>query len=116
MAKLRPNTKQFIFEVIGLQTARGRLIFLGAASLIIYILPIRVLAGLSLWEKLAIDAPSIGLTRAYHYILHGDIGRAWDQNIGIFLVLAVGIPLIAKDVYNVIKQLMLRSHYGRPKQ
>lgn len=108
--------KQIIFEVIGLQTARGRVLFFALATFIIYLLPIRFLGNLSIWQKLDIDAPSIGLTRAYHYILHGDFDKAWNQNWLIFLVVALGLPIIAKDVYNVVKQLMLRSNYGRTEQ
>ncbi len=100
-------------ECLGLQTARGRLTFFMIASLFIYLLPIDVLSHLSLWQKLDIDAPSIGLTRAYHHVLHGNFEGAWDQNRLIFVVVALGLPIIAKDVYNVVKQLMLRSNHGR---
>jgi hypothetical protein len=102
-----------LLEVIGLQTARGRLLFFVVASVIIFILPTKVLGGFSIWQRLDIPSPSIGLTRAYHYILHGDLERAWQQNSLIFVVLLIGLPLLTKDVYNVVKQLNTRSDHGR---
>ena len=78
--------------------------FFGVASMIIFFLPVKVLGGFSLWHRLDIPSPSIGLTRAYHYVLHGDIHDARQQNSLIFLVLLIGLPLIIKDLYNVIKK------------
>jgi hypothetical protein len=108
MAVLPRRYVKLLTEVVGLQTARGRVLFFGFASFWIFLLPISVLKNFSIWQKLGIDSPSIGLTRAYHYVLHGDLVKAWEQNGLIFIILLIGVPIIIKDVYNVTKQLMLR--------
>ncbi|HET7630002.1 MAG TPA: DUF2752 domain-containing protein [Candidatus Saccharimonadales bacterium] len=100
---MRQAAKLFI-ETIGLQTERGRLLFFTVASLIILALPYNALAHLSLWQRLGFDsAPSIGLTRAYWQVLHLDIDAAWSRNPLIFLVLAVGLPLLAIDAWRLVR-------------
>ncbi len=99
-------TKRIAIETIGLQTSRGRLAFFTVVSFIVFLLPIKTLAGFSLWGKIGFDLPSIGLTRAYHYVLHGNFEQAWQQNGLVFIVLLIGLPLLIKDVYNVVKQLI----------
>lgn len=94
---------RLLFEVVGLQTPRGRLIFFALASLAIFVVPFHLLGQLSIWQRLGIPAPSIGLTRAYWHLLHLDPGAAWDRNPLIFAVLAVGLPLLAKDAYKLHK-------------
>lgn len=88
-----------ITEIIGLQTPRGRVICFLAASAAIFVAPYDWLAGLSLWQRLGIDAPSIGLTRAYWHILHLDPVAAWQRNRLIFVVLAIGLPMLARDAF-----------------
>lgn len=97
---------QKITESIGLQTSAGRLVFFIIASVFIFFLPTSTLAEFSIWQKLNIPSPSIGLTRAYHHILHGNIDLAWQQNKLIFAVLLIGLPLLAKDVYNISKKIV----------
>lgn len=99
------SMKRWIVEVIGLQTSRGRLVFFGIVCFVVFLLPTHILANFSLWSKLDISAPSIGLTRAFHHVLHGNFEQAWQQNGLIFVVLLIGLPLLAKDVYNVTKKL-----------
>lgn len=108
MPRLPQRYINLLLETIGLQTARGRVLFFGLVSFCVFLLPITVLKNFSIWQKVGVDSPSIGLTRAYHYVLHGDFSKAWEQNGLIFIVLLIGVPIIAKDVYNVTKQLMLR--------
>ena len=110
------SAKRILLESISFSTSRGRVIFFMSASLLIYVLPISVLAGFSLWSKLGVPSPSIGLTRAYHYILHGDFNAAWAQNNLIFVVLVIGLPIIAKDVYTVLKLKQGIIRHGRSKQ
>lgn len=101
---------QIILETISLQTARGRLLFFMTASLAIFITPYSVLSHLSIWQRIGFDsAPSIGLTRAYWHLLHLDPSAAWQRNHLIFLVLAVGLPLIAQDALSTKKWLKERS-------
>ena len=92
---------EIVWETIGLRTPRGRLIFFALVTLAVFIAPISALSHLSLWQALHIPAPSIGLTRAYHYLLHGDVTAAYHRNRLIFLVLMVGLPILLKDLYNV---------------
>lgn len=91
-------------EIVGLQTARGRLLFFAIASLGIFLAPYDWLAHLSLWQHLGIQAPSIGLTRAYWRLMHGDIFGAFERNPLIFIVLAIGLSLLALDIRKLIKQ------------
>lgn len=88
-----------ILEVIGLQTARGRIMFFLVVSLVIFSTPYSVLSGLSIWQRLGIDSPSIGLTRAYWHILHLEFVAAWHRNPLIYAVLVLGLPLLARDAY-----------------
>ena len=88
-------------EIIGLQTPRGRLLFFALISSAIFVAPYDVLAHLSLWQRLGIPSPSIGLTRAYWHILHLDFGAAWHRNRLIYPVLAIGLPLLARDAYRL---------------
>lgn len=99
------NLLQQTIEAIGLQTSTGRLLFFLIATIVIFLLPVSALAEFSIWQKLGVPSPSIGLTRAYHHILHGNIDFAWQQNRLIFVVLLIGLPLLAKDVYNVSKKI-----------
>jgi hypothetical protein len=86
-----------LVEFIGLQSARGRLFFFATITIIIYLAPYHLLGHLSIWQALHIPSPSIGLTRAYHLFLHGDFGGAWERNKLIYLVFAVGFPVLMRD-------------------
>lgn len=88
-------------EVIGLQSPRGRIIFFTIASISIFLTPYRLLSELSLWQRLGLDVPSVGLTRAYWHVLHLDVVAAWERNPLIFLVIAVGLPIIILDIYKL---------------
>ena len=97
--------RRLFVEVISLQTPRGRLIFFGMVSMLVFIAPYTWLANLSLWQRLGLDgAPSIGLTRAYWHILHLEFAAAWERNKLIYLVLAIGLPLLVRDI------LLVRRH------
>ena len=65
--------------------------------------PYEWLARLSIWQAFNIPSPSIGLTRAYHLLLHGDVDGAWQRNKLIFIILAVGFFILARDVRIVYK-------------
>ena len=96
-----------------LRSARGRLLFFVLASVVIFVLPIQILSHFSIWGFIGFDqAPSIGLTRAYHYVLHADFSAAWHRNRLIFVILLVGLPLLAKDGYNVINTFNKRKYHG----
>jgi hypothetical protein len=87
-----------------LQTARGRLLFFAVISLLIFVAPYEWLGRLSIWQALNIPSPSIGLTRAYHLLLHGDFEGAWQRNKLIFVVIAIGLFILVRDILTVMKQ------------
>ncbi|MFZ1483593.1 MAG: DUF2752 domain-containing protein [Candidatus Saccharimonadales bacterium] len=67
--------------------------------MLIFIAPYAWLASLSLWQRLGFEgAPSVGLTRAYWHVLHLDFYAAWERNKLIYLVLAIGLPLLVRDI------------------
>ncbi len=89
----------FVFEVVGLQTARGRLLCVGLITIAVFSAPYSWLAHLSLWDRLGWhSAPSIGLTRAYWLLLHGQPRAAWHRNWLIYLVLVILLPLLIRDI------------------
>ena len=97
--------RKLFIEIVSLQTPRGRLIFFGIVSLLVFIAPYEWLANLSLWQRLGFEsAPSIGLTRAYWHVLHLDFYAAWERNKLIYVVLAIGLPLLARDILLVLRQ------------
>jgi hypothetical protein len=72
------------------------------------------LAHVSLWAKLGMDwMPSIGLTRAYWLVLHGDFVAAWHRNGLIYLVLLVGIPLLLKDIWQLVRKFHQKQPEGQ---
>lgn len=95
---------KLVIETIGLQTPRGRLLFFGTASVLVFCVPYRLLEGLSLWQRLDIPSPSIGLTRAYRHVLHMDVAAAWQRNPLIFLVITIGAPILARDCYLLLRK------------
>lgn len=89
-------------EIIGLQSARGRLVFFCIVTVIIFLLPYSLLGNLSIWQRIGLEwAPSIGLTRAYWLVLHLDFAAAWQKNPLIYAVLAIGLPLLGKDILSL---------------
>lgn len=89
---------QLIREVLALETPRGRLLVFGVLTLAIFFSHYHWFDHLSLWGDLGIHAPSVGLTRAYWLVLHGHLAAAWHRNCLIYLVLVVGLPLLALDI------------------
>lgn len=97
--------KQAALDIIGLQTPSGRLILFSLASAIIFVLPQSVLGEFSLWARIGLEnAPSVGLTRAYNHVLHGNLAEAWTRNALIFVVLAVGLPLLVNDAVKLVSR------------
>lgn len=97
------NAKNLCIELVSLSTPRARLCFWALATTIIFLLPYRFFENLSLWQRIGWDsAPSIGLTRAYWLLIHGDIAAAWERNSVIFVVIAIGIPILIMDAYKLV--------------
>lgn len=91
-------------EVITLSTSRGRLLFFIVATSIIFITPYKYLSGLSLWQRIGWDwAPSIGLTRAYHLLIHGNPVAAWQRNPLIYLVVTIGAIVLVGDLIKIFR-------------
>lgn len=78
---------------------------IGAISWLVFIVPYAWLSNLSLWQALGWEsAPSIGLTRAYWLLIHGDPIAAWNRNPLIYAVLPVVGAIIAKDIATLAAQ------------
>jgi hypothetical protein len=89
---------------VGLQSPRGRLLFFAVITIAVFVVPYDWLAHLSLWQALHIPAPSIGLTRAYHLLLHGNIAGAWRRNELIFPIIGVGTVVLGNDARVMFKR------------
>lgn len=108
--KPRGNSAQLLWSVVGLQTPAGRILFFVAVTVGVFIVPFRWLENLSLWKRLDIPSPSIGLTRAYWRLLHGDIVGTWQQNKLIFVVIMVGLIVLGRDIYTLIQYRRTLTH------
>ena len=95
-----------ILKLISLQTAPSRLFFFTTITAVIYNVSYSFLdsAKLSLYERLHINAPSIGLTRAYWKLLHGDAMGAWHRNKLIYIVVAILIGIVIRDIISLMKR------------
>jgi len=102
MKKRFDRMGQLSIETIGLSTSRGRIIFFVLLSTIIFIVPAKWPFTFSVWQHLGIAAPSIGLTRAYRDLLHGEFTHAWQQNKLIYAVVIVGGIVLIKDVLTLL--------------
>lgn len=100
---------KLLIEIIGLQTPRGRLLFFAIVSLAVFISPFEWLSNLSIWQRLDIPSPSIGLTRAYWHLLHLDPVSAWQRNKLIFLVIAFGSVILLRDAYMLFRSKPVRE-------
>jgi len=103
MKKHTNDIGRLLIETIGLSTPRGRILFFIALSTIIFLVPAKWPFTFSLWQHLGIASPSIGLTRAYRFVLHGDFSEAWRQNKLIYAVVIVGGTLLIKDALTLMR-------------
>lgn len=95
-------------SAVTLATPEARLGVWLTLSLAIYFVPYRWLENLSLLKFLGWEsAPSIGLTRAYRLLLHGQLDEAWAMNPLIVVVLVIGVPLLTADFIKVTRNLRL---------
>lgn len=102
MIKLRKLLTRVLIETVGLSSPRGRIIFFVLISAAIFAMPPRWPVTFSVWHRLGIASPSIGLTRAYRLVLHGDFIHAWQQNKLIYVVILVGGVVLAQDVRTIM--------------
>lgn len=98
--------REFLFRTISLQTPLSRLLVFGVLTIAIFFSSYDWLAHLSLWDRFGLEwMPSIGLTRAYWLLIHGDPVGAWQRNGLIYLVLAVGLPILIRDAWTMYRQV-----------
>lgn len=103
MKKQSSGVKALLVEIVGLSSPRGRLLFFVVISAVIFLAPPKWPISFSLWQHLGVPSPSIGLTRAYRLVLHGDFAAAWQQNKLIYAVIIIGGWLLAKDIFALIR-------------
>lgn len=102
----RPYWLPHLLRVLTLSTPQARLTIWAALTGLIYVAPFQLLANLSLLERLGWEsAPSIGLTRAYWLVLHGRLEEAYSMNRLIYLVLAIGLPMLALDAVRIFRNM-----------
>lgn len=95
-------------DIVALQSPIGRLVFATIAITAIFFAKYSWLENLSLYKRLGLAwVPSIGLTRAFWYLIHGELVAAWQRNWLIFPVLFVGLSILAVDVYRLASQKRL---------
>jgi hypothetical protein len=100
-----PRQVKRVLEFLGLQTPISRITIIGGITLALYLIDYRQLLKLptiSLYSLAKIPSPSIGLTRAYWYLIHGKFTDAYRMNRLIYIVAAVVIILAAIDLYRII--------------
>jgi len=66
-------------------------------------------ARLSLYERGGIDSPSIGTTRAYWRVLHGDFSGAYERNNLIIFIAPLIILIYVSAVYKLISGKILKN-------
>ncbi|MDP4038812.1 MAG: DUF2752 domain-containing protein [bacterium] len=107
MPKVNRSLANKLFNFIGLQTPIARIVFFLAISLIIFIIPYQTLMrspNISIWSWLNIPAWSIGLTRAYSKLLHGDFHGAYKQNLLIYPVVIIVLAIMTSDIYKIAQK------------
>ena len=89
-----------------MQDPVSRLLIIGTVTLTVALIDYNSLLKiptLSVYSRLGIPSPSIGLTRAYWYLLHGKWLDAYNMNRLVYLVAAVLIVLVIVDAVNIIR-------------
>jgi hypothetical protein len=88
-----------ILQLCTLSTPSQRLLVWAILTLLIFFSEFNWLENLSLYKRIGLDwVPSIGLTRAYWLLLHGNISAAVEMNPLIVPVIIAGGTLLIKDV------------------
>lgn len=94
-------------DLIGLQTPPARLAVFSSITLFLVVIPYHTLLSIptvSVFARVGIHSPSIGLTRAYWYVLHGQFQNAWQMNKLIFLVVPIVLALVVRDLLMLIRK------------
>jgi hypothetical protein len=89
-------------QSLTLSTPKGRVFAWIIATLLLLLIPYTWLSHLSLWQRLGLDwAPSIGLTRAYWLLIHGQPAAAVDLNALIIPVCVIGLVVLTWDLRRI---------------
>lgn len=104
--KIRPyiaHVSGFFSEAVTLSSARGRIFFFCMLTGILLIIPYHTLESthLSVYAWLKLPSPSVGLTRAYWKLIHGDVVGAWHRNALIFVIVAVWSFVMGRDSHTL---------------
>ena len=98
------NLGKLVHEAVTLSTPQGRLTAWLLLSVIIFLSPFHWLGNLSVWQRIGWDsAPSIGLTRAYWLLLHGDIDAALQRNRLILPIVVIGLAMLSVDALRIAR-------------
>lgn len=99
--------KNNLINIIGLQTPEARILFFLLVTIVMLFISFEGLTNgpvLSIYSRLSIPSPSIGLTRAYWHFVHGNYQAAWQINHLIYLVVIIITIITALDVKTIIKK------------
>lgn len=108
------TVKQWLVDLIGLQTPGSRLTVILGISASLYSISYSTLLSIptiSIFARLHVPSPSIGLTRAYWYLIHGQFGNAWHMNKLIFIVFGVIVGLVVIDSVTIARNLLKAKEY-----
>ena len=98
MRSIQGRSLAVALEAVTLSSARGRAHAFLSITGAVYLSPYSWLAHLSIWGAMGWkDAPSIGLTRAYWLLLHGQPVAAYARNGLIYPVLLIWIAIFLND-------------------
>ncbi|MDQ3159382.1 MAG: DUF2752 domain-containing protein [bacterium] len=95
-----------VTELIGFQTPKARLAAFGLiVSYLVFTTKfnINLLPSLSVYGRLGMNSPSIGLTRAFKFLLKGDLQAAWSMNWIIFIFIPIFVTIIIIDVHRLFQ-------------
>lgn len=98
--------KNKILNTIGLQTPFSRIAAILSVTTFLYLIHYQSLLSIptvSVYSRLNIPSPSIGLTRAYWYLIHGEFQSAWNMNKLIYFVAVVLATIVVVDVIRLIR-------------
>lgn len=100
--------KAKLISLISLQTPISRILVIASITTFLYIVRYQTLLSIptiSVYSRLNLPLPSIGLTRAYWFLIHGKYYSAWQMNKLIYLVALVIFIIIVIDSTNLILSL-----------
>lgn len=106
MVTNKPHSIRHYLGFLTLSTPRQRVTAWLLLTVGIFLSDVRWFENLSLYKRVGLEwMPSIGLTRAYWYLVHGDFTAAWQMNKLIYAVVLLGGSLVLYDIWRII------SHY-----